>query len=199
MSKPSDYQKMWSRCLFVVFDVESIGLYGEPFAVAWRAVWGDGDVLEEGILWCPLEGAAGSDEDRQWINENVAPHFIDLGAPSCDSPANLCSEFWMAWTRLKGEAEARGRKAIIAADVPYPVETRFLERSMKSHAHSSDYISHSPYPLLDVSSVMAGAGTHWDSPAARVRLSDEKPAHNPLCDVRQSARLLLMHLTGAGL
>ena len=37
---------------FMVFDVESVGLHGEGFAVAWVVVNIDGEKLDEGCLSC---------------------------------------------------------------------------------------------------------------------------------------------------
>jgi hypothetical protein len=45
----------------------------------------------------------------------------------------------------------------------------------------------SPYPVLDVATALAVRGLN--PLGTYVRLEAEKPAHNPLCDARQSARI----------
>jgi hypothetical protein len=91
-------------------------------------------------------------------------------------------EFWNDWTcwRLKG--------AVLAADCPYPVESKFLLECV-ADSHLRQRTDGSPYPLLDVASVLVAAGK--DPTAQYDRLPDEVPLHNPVADARQSARLLM--------
>ena len=46
--------------IFMVFDVESIGLHGDGFAVAWVVVNRSGQRLGEGCMACPRDLCAGT-------------------------------------------------------------------------------------------------------------------------------------------
>lgn len=56
---------------YMVFDVESIGLHGEGFAVGYVVVQEDGKMLEEGVFSCRPDKAQGSEGDREWVAQNV--------------------------------------------------------------------------------------------------------------------------------
>ena len=49
--------------LKLVFDVESIGLHGEGWAVGFVLLGHDGETLKEGYFACPQESALGSPEE----------------------------------------------------------------------------------------------------------------------------------------
>jgi len=176
--------------LYMVFDVESIGLHGEGFAVGWVVVDGDtGEELSQGILACdPHEADGPGDADGwQWVVENVPDNVFALG--SCKTPRELRDLFWAQWLFW------RDRGALLAAEVPWPVEARFL-----SDCVADARIAHAwegPYPLLDIASVRFAAGLNPIATVDRVgRL--EQPAHNPQADARQSARLLIEALQAVG-
>jgi hypothetical protein len=65
----------------------------------------------------------------------------------------------------------------------YPVETNFL-----AHAMKEGFMNRAPYPLHEISTVMACAG--MDPMQTWSRLHNELPAHEPLADSRLSARIL---------
>jgi molybdopterin/thiamine biosynthesis adenylyltransferase len=56
---------------FMVFDVESVGLHGEGFAVAWVVVSSEGERLGEGCMACDPDQCEGTNENRQWVTANV--------------------------------------------------------------------------------------------------------------------------------
>lgn len=56
---------------FFVFDVESIGLHGEGFAVAGGVYLPNGVAQWEFRLACPIDECAGDDDDRKWVKENI--------------------------------------------------------------------------------------------------------------------------------
>lgn len=164
---------------FMVFDVESAGLHGEGFAVGWVvAVLGQGlgqGVVDEGIACCPLGAAdGGSVGDRRWVEAHVVPH---LPHPYCETPVEVRRRFWFAWQQW------RSAGAILAADVAWPVEARFLCDCVRDFGGAV-----APYPLVDVASVILAAG--GNPIGTHPRLESEHPPHNPLNDARQSARLL---------
>ena len=173
--------------LYMVFDVESVGLHGPGFAVGWAVVDSSGYEHDRGFRWChPLKifGAHWSripaDDDLRWVlrncqfvNDKETPHPLNLAS-------DLKAEFWSAWMRWKNEG------ALLAADVPWPVEAKFLADGIYERPNRTQY---APYPLIDIASVRLAVGL--DPLGTEERLPGEKPAHNPLADARQSARLLV--------
>lgn len=156
------------------FDVESVGLHGEGFAVGWVVVDVSGQVLEAQRWACAPESAAGEASDRAWIAAHVPPL-----AATHDSPHALRAAFWSAWR------DWRARGAWLVADCPWPVESGFLSACVNDlgpTAHGAG-----PYPLLDVMTLVAASGL--DAQTAQARLSDaELPAHDPLADAFHSMR-----------
>lgn len=160
---------------FMVIDVESVGLHGEGFAVAWVVVAPDGRRLDEGCLACNPDLCAGTDESRLWVAENVPPIRV-----TSHSIWLVRSGFWEAWRRW---AELG---AVLAADCAWPVEANFLGACVQQNHAEREW--QGPYPLLDVASIVLALG--GEPLAAVERLADELPAHHPLNDARQSARIL---------
>lgn len=176
--------------LWFVFDVESVGLYGEGFAVGWVVIREDtGAQVDEGCLWCPPEHVVGTINDLAWVEENVLPHLradARVPTPTHVGPMTLRASFWAEWEKWK----AKGARA--AADVPVPVEAAFLAACVGDEPKGRTW--EAPYPLYDVASFMEAAGLNpLDN---HPRFAHELPAHHPLHDARQSARLLFETLRG---
>ena len=167
---------------FMVFDVESIGLHGEGFAVAWVVVNRDGDRLGEGCMACDPGQCAGTDKSRQWVAANVPS--LEVTSPT---PQHLRNTFWHEWRHWADQG------AVLVADCAWPVEANFLSACVKLNHAEREW--QGPYPLHDLASVLLANGA--DALAVTDRLPDELPAHHPLMDVRQSARQLLAALKGA--
>lgn len=159
---------------FFVFDVESIGLYGEAFAVAGGVYLENGAAQWEFFYACPPEAAKGTDDDRAWIAANL-PLFKNTHR----DPVGVRAAFWKAWER------ATKAGALMAGECVWPVEINFLRDGI---AEAEDRRNISPYPLHEVASIMLAAG--MDPMATYDRTPSELPKHNPLADARQSARLL---------
>ena len=162
--------------LFMVIDVESIGLHGQGFAVAWVVVKRDGECLEQGYLACDPALCEGPDESRLWVAENVPPLV-----KTCNDRAQLLNEFWEVWRSWADEG------AVMVADCGWPVETNFLSDCVKQDPVGREWTG--PYPLYVLASICLVFGL--DPTATRARLADEMPAHHPLMDARQTARQLL--------
>ena len=174
---------------WMVFDVESVGLHGEGFAVGWVLVDDLGIELACGHFGCPLEHAkAQYDASREWVWKNC--DWLD----NCARPRDVRDQFWNAYNSYFFDIP--GRKTILAADCPWPVEARFLNQLV---ADDPSRIDRMPYPLIDIASVRMAAGL--DPLATARRYQEELPAHNPLSDARQSARLLMeaLHLINRGI
>src|SRR4051794_38904197 len=102
----------------MVFDVESIGLHGEGYAVAWMVVrLSTGEVMTEGRASCPSDCARGFPDDRLWIRQHVDPH---LPPSTHQAPIQVRRAFWNAW---RSWAE---RSTHLIAHCGWPVEARFL-------------------------------------------------------------------------
>jgi hypothetical protein len=166
---------------FMVFDVESIGLHGDGFAVAWVVVNREGERLDEACLSCNPDLCAGADESRIWVSENVPE--LERTSPT---PQHLRNTFWHEWRRWADQG------AVLVADCAWPVEANFLSACVRLNHKEREW--QGPYPLHDLASVMLVHGA--DPLAVTFRMPDELPAHHPLMDARQSARQLVQCLKG---
>jgi hypothetical protein len=160
----------------MVFDVESIGLYGEAFAVGWVVVNEAGTELGEGLLCCNPSECEGTDANRAWVQNNVPEMPIN-----CNSREQLINYFWDAWTTWAKLG------AVLVADCGYPVETGFLKECVMANHDVREFTG--PYPLHDLASILLACGRN--PLTTNPRLPNELPHHNPLCDARQSKRLLM--------
>lgn len=165
----------------MVFDVESVGLHGEGFAVGWVVVDGDGREMESCRVACLPDAAAGMpganvSASRRWLAENVPDMPITF-----ETPAAVRRSFWAAWMRWKSEGAA------LFAECAWPVEARFLRDCIADDAPNREW--QGPYPLHDVASIRFAA--RLDPLGTEPRQENEMPAHDPLADARQSARLLI--------
>jgi hypothetical protein len=163
--------------LFMVFDVESVGLHGEGFAVGWVVIDHNGSERDSGVAACHPFAAKGTTEGRSWVQEHVTPHLTEEWTHG--SPQGVRGAFWEAWQRWKEQG------AVLVADCCWPVEARFLAACVDDHPNEREW--QGPYPLHDVATARLAAG--YDPLETCHRLKDEEPAHHPLCDARQSARL----------
>lgn len=177
--------KKWMPARWFVIDVESIGLHGEGFQVAWVFIDASTDtVIDEGMFHCPAETAQGFDDDRAWVAKNIPPPRST--SFECRHPRELRERFWNMWADVRDEGNT-----VMAADCPWPVEARFLAACVDDDPVSRKW--EGPYPLIDVASVLAAHG--MDPLADHERLESE-PQHCPLGDARQSARILLEAVRG---
>jgi hypothetical protein len=154
---------------YLVFDVESVGLHGDAFAVGMVLIDAhDGREIKCGMVWSnPDNVAQGSVGDREWITANIP----ELEHQRRVLNARMVRDFfWAAW---------------LVADCPWPVEARFLTACIADAPTERAW--NGPYPLIDVASVRLAAGL--DPLGTTERFPAELPMHNPLADARQSARL----------
>lgn len=161
---------------YFVFDVESIGLYGEAFAVAGGIYTTSGAIPEtEFCFSIDRKKAYGSPDDEAWVNTYIPD--IDITHNSFEEMAHA---FWEECMK------ARKLEILIAAECLYPVEAKFLHRVI-----NLDLIQRAwrgPYPFVEISTYLSAAG--MDPMKDYPRLPSEEPKHHPLGDARQSARLL---------
>lgn len=162
--------------LFMVLDVESVGLHGEGFAVGYVVADSLGFEHVNAVLSCDPAAAKGEQENRDWVAAHV-PHMTHTHA----TPREVRDAFWAEWLHWKQ------RGARLVADCAWPVEARFLMQCVDDAPREREW--EGPYPLHDLASVFLAHGR--DPLATSPRLPRETPAHHPLADARQSARLLI--------
>lgn len=170
---------MNSNKLYLVFDIESVGLHGEGFAVGWVVIDNYAVLHEASYFACLPEHAYGTDTNRKWVKENI-PYL----EPTHSTPMEVRDAFWAVWLKRK----ALG--AVLVTDCGWPVESRFLADCVDSDRTGREW--EGPYPLYDLASILLARGK--DPLAITARLEDELPQHNPLADARQSARILIENL-----
>ena len=165
---------------FLVFDVESIGLHGEGFALGCVVLdTTTHTIIREFHFHSDPDKAEGKQDDRVWVFNNVP-----YAPANCNEPKDVRDLFWSFWTEWKELGAA------LLADCAWPVEARFLLACIADDPVARNW--EGPYPLYDLAPMLLVLG---DDPLATVeRLPDELPAHNPLNDARQSARLLVLCL-----
>jgi hypothetical protein len=170
----------------MVFDVESIGLHGEGYAVGWVVLDADGKELDARREACPPAQARGYESGRNWVRLNCPP-LPETRA----TPADIRKEFWAAWAAWKAKGAA------LVGDCGWPVEARFLAAcvdDVRPTTRSGASIAESPrdfqgpFPLHELATFMLAAG--MDRFNRGERRPEELPEHDPLADARQSARLL---------
>lgn len=164
---------------FFVFDVESIGLHGQAFAVAGGIYTRDGSTLREFAFHCHEYRADGEMADRVWVNEHVTVSSLSA---IVECPRDVRSMFWRVWA----DAKETYPGIQMAVECGWPVEARFLNACVDDDRGERTWSG--PYPMHEIASIMLAAG--MDPMATYERLPNELPAHEPLADARQSARLL---------
>ena len=161
---------------FMVFDVESIGLHGEGFAVGWVVVSREGERLDEGCIACDPADCTGTAESRLWVGEHVPALPVTSATKQ-----HLRNHFWHEWRSWADQG------AVLVADCAWPVEANFLSACVKLNHTEREW--QGPYPLHDLASVILAFG--GNALELTERLPDELPVHHPLMDARQSARQLV--------
>lgn len=165
--------------VFMVLDVESIGLHGEAFAFAYVVVDESGTELRSGYAACSPDAAVGTDEDRAWVTANVPNLTV-----TCGSPREVRDRFWAAWEQEK----ARG--VTLVAEYGWPVEARFLAACIDDDPTTRRV--EGPFPLHEVATAVLASGT--ESLAESERKPRELPKHHPVADARKSARVFTASL-----
>ncbi len=204
----------------MVFDVESVGLHGEGWAVGYMVLI-DEKTVDESWAYCNPGQASGAQAGRDWVAEHCpwgavgmhpavrSEHGLPAGRRFLN-PVEVRRWFWERWL------EQRAAGAELWADVPWPVEARFLaacvEDGLDWSAHGPSALvaaeggdvnlpavtreAEAPYPLLDVRSLVEAVAIM--DRGRPVQLEDEPTeddaptlVHHPLSDARQSAKKLL--------
>ena len=167
-----------------VFDCESIGLYGEVFAVA-GGVYRRGLPIHEFCYACPRdhEDVYGTKKDREWVDEHVPSIHV-----THESPEDIRRAFWKEWMWAKKHFH----DISIWAECLWPIEARFVVKTVCDDFENRTW--EGPYPFHEISTAMHLAG--MDPMKTYTRKPLELPNHHPLADTRLSARLLSEALEG---
>lgn len=180
---------MSAQDLFFIVDVESLGLYGDPFAIAYGVYKMDLThlglpvALEEGVICINRDNVhlKGSKDDIEWVSKNIP--LIEINSPS---KYQMLNSFWKKWQEVK----VKYPQIVMAAECLYPVEANMLIECVRLFEKERKFAA--PYPLFEISTAMQLAG--MDIHEKYARLESELPEHHPLADIRQSARLLNISL-----
>jgi hypothetical protein len=170
---------------YFVLDVESIGLHGEGYAAAYAVFDTNGTELAAETFSCNPQNAKGDASDRNWVTKNVPPVFINCSSPG--EVRNKILQAWLIW-RPKGAA--------LCADCTWPVESNFLSAAIADRTavegESAKWLG--PYPVLDISTFRILL-LQCRQPLPERDLV-QYPEHQPLADVRYSAKVLFDALLG---
>ena len=161
---------------YLVFDVESAGLTGQGFAFGYVVVLETGVVIENGCQTAGINSVPCSPEDKLWLESNL-PHEILYPKDEDKASLDHLHKCFLGVLEANQDAE-------VVVDCGYPVEARFLLD-----------IGAKVYPLHELATALKMAGK--DPTGHFPRLENELPAHHPLFDARQSARLWLEALRDA--
>ena len=163
----------------IVFDVESIGIHGEGYAVGYVVCDSQMTPLSEGMFTYPPGRAHGSFDGHLWVRN------LEYSLPvNCETPREVRTKFWEMWRYWVNLDKSES--VYLWADCSWPVEGRFLIACIDDDRFVREWFG--PYPLMDIAPLLLRAGKN--PTAVYERLPEELPAHNPLHDARQSARIL---------
>lgn len=194
-AEPKEQAPALQSGLFFVFDVESVGLYGDAFAVGWVVVDAAGQEHDSGLAAIdPIDvdtpGSLIQPGARQWIKQNVS-QLPYTGHSSRTLPIYFWDVLQRWWIDSTIETYRNHPKALsFWADWASPVESNFLARTAQQACYANfveDVLRAVPAPLHEIATLRLAAGMDHSDPFLRVDL----PEHNPLADARHSARILV--------
>lgn len=167
-------------------DCESVGLYGETFAVA-VSVRSRKDNVELAQFYaaCPIEVTDGyrkSHPSLPWLSEHVLPV---LPPPTHQTPRDVRDAFWLFFMEWNTKPNC-----IVVADCGAPVEAYFFHQCVRDDELGRRY--QGPYPLHELGTVLLLNGQNPTACFARVE--GEEIKHHPLHDARQSGRLFIEYM-----
>lgn len=156
----------------IIVDVESNGLWGQPFAVGAVRMTSGGRVIRNFAMRCNID-----EVPDEWIVENEIEELLE-GLPKVEDPKALMGEF------IKWYSDQESRNTFV--DTGFPVDCRFMDFMRLD----TEWQSYSPYPLYDISSIIVAAGdpSNVDRLEYAEELVGEKKgaAHDPLWDAELS-------------
>ena len=160
---------------YFFIDAECDGLFGKFLSVAVLVTNSNGSELEH---FCGAVENASDSVKTEWVKENVVPHLKNAER-KFSSEYELLEAVWGMWMRYRDNAFA-------VADVLHPVESRLFAECVKHNPEERKMLS--PFPFLDLSSLLFAKGIAWDKD--RHSLSGlDIPTHDAMNDVRITAKI----------
>ena len=159
----------------VSIDAESLGLYGQIFAVG-AVVYENNIEIKSFYAGCDISEHH-DHPSYEWLNHNVIPH---LPAPTHRNKQDVIDAFWEFYQECRSLPNVK-----FISDCGTPVEA-FLFRTAVNNKLQSRIFS-APYPLHELGTLLFATGQ--EPIGVYSRLENELPAHNPVNDARQSGRL----------
>lgn len=133
---------------FFVIDVESNGLYGQPFCVgAVKMNWG-GRLLARMAWRCPID-----EVPDEWVEKNVLPNIDHINETLSDV-SELTKQFFEWYQFWLADSVA---SVPFFVDAGFPVDYGFLYQVGKKY-----WQDESPYPVHDICSILAALGLDPD-------------------------------------
>lgn len=165
------------------FDVETVGLYGEPFAIGATVMMQlKEDIVEIDHFYGQTElhsNSNSTESDLQFVKESVFP--VQYG-DKLSSVRELRDKFWKFY-------ETHSTVPIVV-DCGTPVEAYFLRQCVLDDFEARKWKA--PYPLHELGTLLLIRGKN--PIGIYSRKENESLVHNPLHDARQTARLWLENL-----
>lgn len=172
---------------FFIIQAQSMGLYGEIFAIGFIVINSDGEILKEGILKCPHQLAQGLDSDREWVNKHViaATEKITSNHISIfNTPKELYENIWEIWLEMKKQYE----KLYCASYIGYPIIMNLFYKCVMKNVESRQMLA--PYPLLEIDTSFLM--TNYEISPKNISRFDTEIPYNPLCDAKYYGRLFIL-------
>jgi hypothetical protein len=166
------------------FDVETIGLYGGVFALGACVINEDGVELESLFLKTNHRYVSGTNLNFNFVALKILPSILTKD-DNCMSELEIRTKFWNFYIQCK----IKYPDMIVVVDCGYPCEAGFLRACVNDNISEREFLA--PFPLHELGTLILSKGE--DPKEERERAQNETPAHNPLCDARQSARLWLQY------
>lgn len=133
----------------IIIDIESNGLYGQPFCVGAVRMDLGGRVLDRFIGRCPLD-----EVEDDYVLKNVVPAIRDI-----ERTHEIIEDLEAAFIDWYAEAINPDREVRTIVDCGFPVDCKFLhELGKRRDDHGDLWRLLAPYPLYDLASVLAGLG-----------------------------------------
>lgn len=160
---------------YFFIDAECDGLFGSFISVAVLVADKNGNELEH--FYGVVENISGSIE-TEWVKKNVVPQ-LENAEIKFSTEYELLEAVWEMWLRYRHNAFA-------VADVLHPVESRLFAECVKHNPEERKMLS--PFPFLDLSSLLFAKGIAWDEDRRSLSGLDIV-THDAMNDVRITAKI----------
>lgn len=160
---------------FFVTDAETDGLYGRVLSIAAKVIDGKRIVAHfYGAVEVRVE-----EIESEWVKENVYP-YLKNAEVFYESEKELLEAFWQFYTIYH-------KDYVVLSQVPYPVETGLFYKCIMADKAEREPIS--PFPLLDLESMLAAKGFGILSDTESI-LKTKRISHDAMNDVDNIIEIL---------